>query len=74
MEVMFFELSGRYKSLFSQKENIDKPLIIENPAACRESWNISPRQYHGHVAPNGLCLYFDGLWSLFIFKRKVTKG
>ncbi|MBT2649810.1 DinB family protein [Bacillus sp. ISL-34] len=31
MEAMFFELSGRYKSLLSQKENLDKPLIIENP-------------------------------------------
>jgi uncharacterized damage-inducible protein DinB len=32
MEAMFFELSGRYKSLLSQKENLDKHLIIENPA------------------------------------------
>ena len=32
MEAMFFELSERYKSLLSQKENVDKPLIIENPA------------------------------------------
>ncbi|MGG0413307.1 DinB family protein [Peribacillus simplex] len=32
MEAMFFELSERYKSLLSQKEIIDKPLIIENPS------------------------------------------
>lgn len=32
MEDMFFELSEQYKSLLSQKENIDKPLIIENPS------------------------------------------
>lgn len=32
MEAMFIELSERYKSLLGQKENLDKPLMIENPA------------------------------------------
>ncbi|MDQ0882199.1 DinB family protein [Peribacillus sp. V2I11] len=32
MEAMFFKLSEQYKSLLSQKENIDKPLMIENPS------------------------------------------
>ncbi|WP_431090294.1 DinB family protein [Paenibacillus sp. 8b26] len=33
METMFLELSERFKSFLNQKENIDKPLVIENPSA-----------------------------------------
>ncbi|MDF2962489.1 MAG: damage-inducible protein DinB [Paenibacillus sp.] len=32
MEAMFFELAERYKSYLNQKENIEKPLVIEHPS------------------------------------------
>ncbi|TKH07878.1 damage-inducible protein DinB [Peribacillus simplex] len=51
MEVMFIELSERYKSLLGQKENIHKPLIIENPAG--GLMNTSVAELVPHVVNHG---------------------
>ncbi|MGW9527663.1 DinB family protein [Paenibacillus terrae] len=33
METMFLELSERFKSFLNQQENINKPLVIQNPSS-----------------------------------------
>jgi uncharacterized damage-inducible protein DinB len=47
MEIMFFELSERYKSFLSQKESIGKSLVIENPS--RDIMKTSVSELVPHV-------------------------
>jgi uncharacterized damage-inducible protein DinB len=50
METLFSELSERFKSFLNQQENIDKSLVIENPAG---DMNTSVSELVPHVVNHG---------------------
>ncbi|CDQ41609.1 MULTISPECIES: DinB family protein [Virgibacillus] len=51
MEKLFLDLSDRYKTFLSQKENIDKQLVIEHPSG--ELMNTSVSELVPHVVNHG---------------------